>query len=232
MNKASGNIKIAIADDHQLFGEMIESVAKLDKNWNGIKVIFKVYDGEELIEQLKRHKPDVILMDLKMPKCDGMEATKRIKADNPDIKILILSMYDEKKFIIELIEEGANGYLLKNTSSEELIDAIRTVAKSEYYFNESLSEAMIKGWLNKKRIKPNLDDFVNLTDREKEVLDLICKGHKTSEIALVLGIGPRTVEGHRSELLSKTGVRNTASLVKYAMENDLVAVDLRNRPNV
>ena len=231
MNKAIKNIKIAIADDHQLFGEMIESWVKLDKEWKGIEVIFKAYDGLELIEQLKRHKPDIILMDLKMPKCDGMEATALIKAEYPDIKILILSMYDEKKFIIELIEKGANGYLLKNISSEELIQAIRTVAESDYYYNENLSEAMVKGWLNKKRIKPNLDDIVNLTAREKEVLELICGGHITVEIASILDIGSRTVEGHRSELLSKTGARNTASLVKYAVENDLVPLDLKNRQN-
>ena len=222
-------INIAIVEDHTLFREMLLKVIQVNGKWREIDVVFAVGSGKEMVVQLEKHRPDVILMDLKMPDMDGIQATTYIKKYYPAIKVIVLSMFEEKKFVIELVKCGANGYLTKNTSLDVILQAIHTVVTKGIYYNDLLSEAAVEGWSKKKQVKPNLNASANLTKREKEVLALICDGRKTVEIASELNIGSRTIEGHRSELLSKTGAKNTANLVRYAVENDLIAFDLRKR---
>ena len=227
----SKRIGVAIVEDHTLFRETFLKTIKADKTWKDIDLVYEAGSGSEMIEKLRNCKPDVILMDLKMPDMDGIQATTFVNENYPGIKLIILSMYEERKFVIELVKCGAHGYLTKNTKIGVIHDAIHAVMENEFYFNDMLTAKAIGNWSYKTQITPSLDDVVQLTKREREVLTLICEGYKTSEIASILNIGDRTVEGHRSELLSKTEVPNTASLVKYAMENDLVAFDLRKRQN-
>lgn len=216
-------VTVAIADDHVLFRKGLITILELDDD---LEVIYDVDNGKELIEKLDAQIPEVILMDLKMPIMDGMEATKQIKAQNPEVKILILSMYDEEKFIIHCLELGANGYLLKNTDPDEVVKAIHTVVAKDFYFNNHISTVMLKGLNQKTRAKgkPQFGNGVELTKREMEILGLICKELTTPEIAEKLFISNRTVEGHRKNLLEKTGAKNTAGLVVFALKNELVEI--------
>lgn len=216
-------VRVAIADDHVLFRKGLITILELDDD---LEVIYDADNGEELIKKLEAQVPEVILMDLKMPVMDGMEATKLIKAKYPEVKILILSMYDEEKFIIHCLELGANGYLLKNTDPDEVVKAIHTVVEKDFYFNNHISTVMLKGLNQKTRAKgkPQFDNSVELTKREREILELICKELTTPEMAEKLFISNRTVEGHRKNLLEKTGAKNTAGLVVFALKNELVEI--------
>ncbi|MCI5082834.1 MAG: response regulator transcription factor, partial [Saprospiraceae bacterium] len=167
---------------------------------------------------------DVILMDLKMPVMDGLEATEKVKASYPDIKIILLTTYNEERLINHMMKVGANGYLLKNEEPEILKAAIESVYEKEFYFSDYVSKALLKGMQQKQtEVRPwKGTDQTELTKREVEVLQLICQEYTSSEIADQLYISPRTVENHRKSLLSKTGVRNTAGLIIFAIRNQIV----------
>lgn len=214
-------VKVAVADDHVLFRKGLITILETDPN---IEVVLDANNGKELIQQLDNGLPDVILMDLKMPEMDGMEATKIVKKKYPEIKVLVLSMYDEEQFIIYCLELGANGYLLKNTDPDEVMKAISVVIEKDFYFNDHISTVMMKGLhqKNRSKSKPKLVSGIQLTNREKEVLELICKEFTTPEIGEKLFISHRTVEGHRKNLLEKTGAKNTAGLVVFALKNELI----------
>lgn len=218
-----GGIKLAIADDQVLFRK---GLASITGDFDIVDSIVEANNGRELIELLQTFKPEVILMDLKMPEMDGIEATKIIRNEYPEIKIIVLSMYDDDKFILHLLELGANGYLLKNADPEEVEEAIEAVVKGGYYFNDYVTKVMHNGLFSKKeKIKPSLNSKVNLTPREMEVLELICKEYTNAEIAEQLFLSARTIEGYRNKLLDKLGSRNTAGLVAFAIKNKLVTLD-------
>ncbi|MCP3928137.1 MAG: response regulator transcription factor [Bacteroidetes bacterium] len=212
-------LKIALADDHKLFRkglkELIESASEH-------KIIIEAENGNSLLSQLKKNQPDLVLMDLKMPDMDGIEATKQIKEKYPDIAILALSMFDDDKFILHLLELGASGYLLKDTDPMELLEALKSVAEKGYYYSEKVTTVIAQNISKKNRKKPAISPVEHLTHRELEVLKLICEGSTTSEIAKKLFISARTVEGHRKKLLEKTKTKNVAALVAFAFKNDLL----------
>lgn len=214
-------ITLAIADDHKLFRE---GLASLFRQHPRIQVVMQAENGQDLIDQISAStRPDVILMDLSMPILDGMVATEKLKKSDPHIKILVLSMYNEEAFILKMLDLGANGYLLKSAEPEELIKAIETVKEKDYYFNDFINTVMLKGLKEKKNYtKLSLKNQETVTIRELESLELICKGYNSTEIAEKLFISKRTVDFHRQNLLSKFAVKNTASLIVYAVRNDLV----------
>ncbi len=213
-------INIAIADDHQLFREGLSFI--LSSN-NKYKILFEAENGQDLLQKIGvMGQPDVILMDLKMPIMDGIEATEKVKALYPEVKIIVLTMHHEENVILHLLDLGANGYLLKNSSSQEVAGAIEQVMKKDYYFTEYITSVMIKGI--RKQVKPATipsDDF-QLTKREMEVLTLICSELTNSEIAVQLHISDRTVESHRKSLLEKLNAKNTAGLVIKAMKANVI----------
>jgi len=229
MKLSHSKISVAIVEDHALFRDILSKTVPVKSAQGEIEVVFKAGSGREMIEQLEIHQPDVILMDLKMPEMDGIQATIYVKKRHPKIKVIVLSMFDEKRFVVELVKCGANGFLTKNTSLGVIWQAIHSVVTRGYFYNDLLSEAAVESWRTKKHTRPSLNDPYNLTKREKQVLAMICDGCKTVEIASQLNIGARTIEGYRSELLSKTGAKNTANLVRYAVEHNLIALDLRKR---
>jgi len=212
-------IRIAIADDYKIYREGLKVGLSADKN---MEVILEADNGEELIKGLATQSPDVILMDLKMPLLDGMEATKYVRKNFPSIKVLVVSMYDDDKFIIHLMENGANGYLLKNTEPEEIIRSIYSVTENGYYFNDLVNKALLKKLVLKNNIKPSFNQNVELTERELEVLKLICEEKTAAEIAKEIFLSPRSVEGIRQRLIEKVGVRNSAGLVMFAVKSGLV----------
>lgn len=213
------SIKIAIADDYKIFRDGLKVGLGADDN---LEVVLEADNGEELLEGLKKTTADVILMDLKMPIMDGMEATKEVKKKYDAIKVLVVTMYDDDKFIIHLMENGANGYLLKNADSDEIRKSIYAVHETGYYFNDLVNKALLKNLVKKRDFKPSFNQDVEFTERELQVLIMICEEKTAAEIGKELFLSPRSVEGIRTKLLEKTGARNTAGLVMFALKNGIV----------
>lgn len=218
-------IKIILADDEVLFRKGISFLLEREENF---EIIFEVSNGKELVSFLRESTihPDIIMMDLKMPLLNGVETTRIIIEEFPDVKIIALTSYDSKSFIANMINIGAASYLVKNTTPSVMIKTINEVYEKGVYYNEQVLKIIQEGIAtNLTRHNKSLFDEDYLTNREKEVLVLICKQMNTHEIAEKLFISPRTVEGHRNNLLLKTESKNVAGLVVYAIQNKMITVD-------
>lgn len=207
-------IRLIIADDHPLMRDGIKTILAGDQE---IKVVDCAGDGEELLKILEKTETDVILMDINMPGMNGIDATQQIRKKYPDIKILVFSQYDEKRFVKQLMKNGANGYLLKNSAASELVNAVKIVHNGGLYLSQELPNIFVE-----KPKKRTNQLFPKLTKREVEVLRQICMEKSTAEIAENLFLSPNTVETHRANLLLKIGAKNTAGLVKWAIENEII----------
>lgn len=206
-------ISVIIADDHVIFRK---GLATILNEIPTVKVVGETSNGHELLDLLKTQKADVILMDIKMPGMDGIEATKKVSAKYPATQIIALTMHEEIGYFNKMIEAGAKGFLLKNTNRDQLEAAINTVFEGENYFAD---EFVIS--VKKPNPSPALA-HINLSARELEILDYICKGFSNPEIAKTLGLSQRTIDGHRSRLFEKTGAKNAPNLVLFAVKNGLV----------
>jgi DNA-binding NarL/FixJ family response regulator len=211
-------IKIAIADDYKIYRDGLKLCLSADEN---LQFLFEAENGQELMQSLEEQQPDVILMDLKMPLLDGVESTKIIREKFPQIKVLVVTMYESDKFIIHLMENGANGYLLKNAVPKEIIKAIYTVHENGYYFNDLVNKALLKKLVMKNNLVPSFNEDVELSEQEHKVLQLICEEKTVAEIGAELSLSPRYIEGIREKLIEKVGVRNTAGLVMFAVKNGM-----------
>lgn len=212
-------IKIAIADDYKIYRDGLKVGLLNDEN---LEVVLEADNGEDLLKALPECMPDVILMDLKMPVMDGIEATKVIRKKFDSIKVLVITMYDDDKFIIHMMENGANGYLLKNADSDEIIRSIYAVYENGYYFNDLVNKALLKKLVLKNNLKPSFNNNIDLTERELDVLKMICEEKTAVEIGREIFLSPRSVEGIRQRLIEKIGVRNTAGLVMFASKSGIV----------
>jgi DNA-binding NarL/FixJ family response regulator len=217
------SIPIAIADDEALFRRGIRLIIE---DYEDLKVIMEAENGQVLLEKIRTSNelPDVLLLDLKMPVLGGIEAAEIIRQEFPSIHIVVISSHISKAFILNMIEIGAAAYLGKNASPDEVADTIRTVREKGFCYNELVMEVIRENMFGKSTIKPQRSFEVELTGREKEVLQLICEEYTTQEIADKLFLSNRTVEGHRNNMLTKLGCRNTAGLVVYAIQNGLIKV--------
>lgn len=214
-------INIAIADDQVLFRKGMAAIVNTFEN---ISVVCEADNGNKLLGFLETttQKPDVILMDLSMPNLNGIDTMKIIHERYPEQKVIILSIHNEEKFVIHLIELGASAYLFKNAEPEDVEKAIRGVIEKGFYFSENTLSTFQKRLSNKKSHVSVHDNIpITLSTREIEVLNLICLEKTAHEIATQLFISVRTVDGHRNNLLEKTGARNTAGLVIFAIKNNL-----------
>ena len=212
-------------DDEILFRKGISFLLGREPN---IDIIFEASNGNELISFLQNNKnnhPDIIIMDLKMPGINGVEATKIIHVEFPKLKIIALTSYDSKSFVANMIDVGAVSYLIKNATPQELIITINEVAEKGFYYTDYVMKIIQDDVLTAKKTKSALDNNF-LTAREFEVLKLICSQKSTAEIAEKLFISPRTVEGHRNNLLLKTESRNIAGLVVYAVQNEIMDFEI------
>jgi two-component system response regulator NreC len=215
-------IRVAIADDQVLFRKGM--IAIVDA-FEGINIVLEADNGRALLDALAVADPlpDVVLLDLSMPELNGVETTKLIHSDYPALKIIILSVYGEDRFVTHLMDLGVNAYLFKNVEPLEVERAIRAVVEADFYFNEAFLTALKNRMLVKKPRRLLTDDLpATLTAREIEVLNLICKQLTAPEIADRLCLSIRTVDGHRANLLEKTNARNTAGLVLFAIKNRLI----------
>lgn len=213
-------IKLLVADDHTMFVDGIESILKAEED---LKVIGKCYDGPAVLAFVKENPTDIVLLDVNLPGMNGLEVCKTLAHDFPDVKVLAISMFNEESFVTEILNHGAKGYILKNTGRDELLKAIRTIFEGKSYFSKEVTETIMKGLMNQRKASTRNSSFIpKLSRREKEVLKLIAQEFTTQEIADNLFISLKTVESHRSSLLSKLNARNSAGLVRIAMENSLL----------
>lgn len=214
-------IRLAIADDHKIFRNGLKATLEDCPDFD---LLLEAGNGKQLIGQLATVTPDVILMDIKMPEMDGIQTTAYVKQFYPNIKVLALSMFNEDKYIVNMMKAGASGYLLKNAEPEEIIEAISTVFYRDYYFNEHLSITLIKqlaGNPNTASAGQSLSDF---NEREIEVLKLVCQECSNQEIADKICLSVRTVEGYRARLFEKTKSKNLVGLVIFAIKTGIINV--------
>jgi len=214
-------IKVVVADDHTILRQGIKAL--LD-NQAGIEVIGEAKDGREALTLIERLQPDVILMDIAMPGLNGLEATRRIKKKFPKIKVLVLTMYTNEEYVFQILQAGANGYLVKETAFQDLISAITAVYRDEAFMSPSISKKVINRYTQRAQ-KTNDTTCDVLTTREREVLQLIAEGSSSKKIAEALFISPKTVETHRTHIMDKLNIHNRTDLVKYAIRKGIVDID-------
>lgn len=214
------NVEILLADDHKIVRDGIRSLLDDEVGFN---VVNEAENGQQAVQICRQEKPDLVIMDINMPQMTGIEATQIIREEFPEIKVLALTMMDEDQHIRQMIEAGASGYILKSSSKNELLEAITTVLKGNHYFSDEATQKVMQD-LVKGSARPKSESPNSLTEREREVLTLIAKEYTNQEIADELHISIRTVDSHRRNLLQKTGAKNTAGLVTFAIKHNLVKV--------
>lgn len=212
-------IKVAIADDHKIFRKGV--ILSL-RPFTNIKFVQEAENGEELLNGIAASEPDVVLMDLRMPLKDGIETTKAMSKLYPQIHVIVLSMYEDERFVYHLMENGAHGYLLKNAEPQEIRKAIMDVHEKGYYLNNFVNRILLKRSHAKQKTIPSLNSEITISDKEKDVLKYICMEFTAQEIAQKMDISPRTVEAIKDRLMERFGSKNTAGLVFFAVKNNLV----------
>lgn len=211
-------IRIVVADDHHILLDGLRALLQKQKD---VEIVGLYNNGRQVYEALNSLDVDVALLDINMPEMDGHELTLKIKKEYPHINVIILSMHDDAGHIIELIDAGASGYLLKNVTDKELLDAIKTVASGRLYFSAEVSEKITAVAMQQQRKTDEVPE-IKLTDRELEILKLISKEYSNAQIAETLFISERTVETHRKNMLRKTNNKTILGLLKYAIENQII----------
>jgi DNA-binding NarL/FixJ family response regulator len=214
-------INVMIVEDQMIFRSGLKTLLSELPELN---VIGEAENGREFLEIIQKNMPDVVLMDIKMPVMDGIEATKKALELFPDLKVLVISMFGEEEYLVRMLEAGIRGFLLKNADEDELRNAIAMVHEGKNYFSHELLPALTNSFMKKKTYnneKQNITD--KLTRRELEILDLICKGYTNKEIADACFISHRTAGGHRANLLEKTGCKNTAELVAFGIKYNMLS---------
>jgi len=215
-------IRILLADDHSLVREGIATFLRMSDD---IEVVAEASDGVETLEKAKKTRPDIVLMDINMPKLGGLETTLEMKKELPDVKILVLTQYEDKEYISRFLKAGVSGYMLKKAVGSDLIASIRAVHKGELYLHPSITSEVVAGYLNIDRGSVSDDIYDILTDREKQVLKLLAEGYTHKEIADMLNISIKTVVAHQSNMFEKLDIRSRAGLIKFAIQKGIIKLD-------
>lgn len=213
-------IKILIADDHEILREGIRRM--IDKEPD-MEVVGEAEDGRSAVKLSKKLAPDIVPMDITMPDLNGMDATRKIVSETPGVKVLALSMHQDRKYVTGMLEAGATGYLIKGCKFEELATAIRSVARKNVYLSPRIADMVLQGYLGKS---PKKFAEPVLSSREREVLQLLAEGHSVKETAFKLGVSAKTVETHRRHIMEKLQISNSSEIVKYALREGLITLDL------
>lgn len=216
-------IRILIADDHTI---VRQGLARMLEEQEDLKVIGEATNGQDAVEKAMELKPDIAILDIAMPRMNGIEAAKRIRKRLPDTKIIILSMYSHEHYIDELLETGVSGYLLKDSSGRDIIKAIHAALKDETFLSPYISKKLIESYLSPTKTSPRIERFKQLTNREREVFQLIAEGHTTRQIAEMLFISISTVKSHRNKIMDKLDIDSSVKLVHFAIKLGLVDPDL------
>lgn len=215
MNK----IKVLLVDDHAIMRDGIRAILSLHDD---IDIVGEASEGQEAIEKTRELSPDVVIMDVAMPDMDGIEATRRIRKESPNVKVIMLTQYDNKEYVLSAIKAGAAGYVPKRALGSELVSAVRAVNRGESFLYPSAAAALIDDY---RRQAKTADPYEQLTPREREILKLIAEGHTSREIAENLFISLKTVTGHRAKIMEKLGLRNRTELFKFAVRKGLLTLD-------
>jgi DNA-binding NarL/FixJ family response regulator len=213
------SIKVAIADDHKIFRDGIRMALK-GKEY--LKILWEAENGKDLMHKIKLKKPDVLLMDIRMPEMDGVNAISLIRKEFDDIKIIVLTMYDDQEMITKMMEMGANAYLTKTSDPEEIYQAILTCMNDDFYFNELVNKAVLSKLQTKKQVRQFYPNPVKFSEKELRVLKLISEDKTTEEISKEVFLSPRTVETIRQNMKTKVGAKTIAGLIMYGTRNKLI----------
>jgi len=212
-------LKILLADDHAVVRKGLRYLLETQGQHT---VIGEAADGREAVRLCSEMKPDVVVMDIAMPGLNGIDATAQILKENPDIAVVILSMHSDESYILRALTSGAKGYLLKDSAEEDLVKAIETVASGRPFFSPVIAQAMLDDYVRQLQMRGVQDSYDLLTDREKEVLQMLAEGKSNKEVATILNLSPYTVETHRNRIMQKLNLHNTAELVLYAVRKKLI----------
>jgi DNA-binding NarL/FixJ family response regulator len=215
-------IRVILADDHRIVRQGLK--AALDKV-EGIEVVATARDGRETVRLVQRLEPDLVVMDVFMPDLNGIEATRQISAENTSCRVLGLSMYSDKRSIDKMLKSGASGYLLKDCSLEELVEAIRTVSRGGIYLSKEITKVVVEDLVRSDAQGAPSGARASLTQREREVLQLLAEGKSTRETADILNVSVKTVEAHRRQIMEKLKTPNLAELIKYAIREGITSLD-------
>ena len=214
-------IRVLVVDDHTIVRDGICSLLGLTPD---IEVVGEAADGREALEVLRKLMPDVVLMDIAMPIMGGLEATRRIHKEFPRTRVLVLTQYDDKEYVFPVIEAGASGFISKAAASSELASGIRSVYHGDSYLSPSVARLLVEDYQRGIAERISRDPYEQLTDRERDVLKLVAEGFTTPEIADLLKITPKTVEGHKTNLMAKLDIHNRIDLVKYALRKGIITI--------
>ena len=214
-------IRVLVVDDHTIVRDGICALLRLAGD---IEVVGEAANGREALEMVRKLMPDVMLIDIAMPNMDGLEATRRIRKEFPKVKVLVLTQYDDKEYVFPIIEAGANGFISKTAASSELVSGIRSVYRGDSFLSPSAARILVEDYQQEASIRKEQDPYKQLTDREREILKLLAEGYTTREIADMLVISVKTVDGHKTNLMSKLDIHNRTDLVKYALRKGIITV--------
>jgi len=214
-------IRVLIVDDHTIVRDGICALLGLTPD---IEVIGEAANGREALDMLREVTPDVVLMDIAMPIMGGLEATRRIIREFPRIKVLALTQYDDREYVFPVIEAGASGFITKTAASSELASGIRSVYHGDSFLSPSVAKFLVESHQQGASIVKSHDPYEQLTDREREILKLLAEGHTTQEIADMLAVSSKTVEGHKTNLMSKLDIHSRIDLVKYALRKGIITI--------
>jgi DNA-binding NarL/FixJ family response regulator len=214
-------IRVLVVDDHTIVRDGICSLLGLTPD---IEVIGEAANGKEALEVLRKLMPDVVLMDLAMPVMGGLEATRRINKEFPRVKVLALTQYDDREYVFPIIEAGAHGFISKKAASSELAAGIRSVYHGESFLSPSVAKLLVENYQQGASTVVGRDPYEQLTDREREILKLLAEGYAAREIANMLTLSPKTVEGHKTSLMAKLDIHNRTDLVKYALRKGIITI--------
>ena len=212
-------IRVLLVDDHTIVREGVSALLELTPE---IEIVGEAANGNEAVEMARQRPVDLVLMDLDMPVMGGLEATRSICREFPDMKVLILTQYDHKEHVLSILEAGAHGFLNKSAASFELVSAIRAVFRGESFLSPSATKHLVESYQLERDRERRRDPYAGLTEREKEVLRLLAEGHTGPEIADMLIISPKTVDSHRTRLMQKLDLHNRAELIKYALRKKII----------
>jgi two-component system response regulator NreC len=215
-------IKVLIADDHALVREGIAAFLKLSDEF---EVVAEASDGIEAIEKTSKHQPDIVIMDINMPKLGGLEATIEIKKMRPETKVLVLTQYEDKEYITRFLKAGVSGYLLKKAVGSDLITGLRTISRGDSYLYSSIATEVVSRYLSGDKGTDAEDPYEKLSDREKQVLKLIAEGFTHKEVADMLCISVKTVIAHQTHLGEKLGIHSRAGFMKFAIQKGIIKID-------
>ena len=214
-------IRVLVVDDHTIVRDGICSLLGLTPD---IDVVGEAADGREALEVVRKLTPDVVLMDIAMPIMGGLEATRRICKEFPGVKVLALTQYDDREYVFPVIEAGACGFISKTAASSELASGIRSVYHGDSYLSPSVAKLLVEDYQQGANMREGHDPYEQLTDREREILKLLAEGYTTQEIADMLTLSPKTVEGHKTSLMAKLDIHSRIDLVKYALRKGIIIV--------